>query len=332
MLCGSSSKTGVLLHTGAIGDCLLTLPLAAFIKEAYGLSRLEFIGPQEYIEFYPARTCIDAVISSEAIDLFRLFEDSRSFESSDHDRLLKTFARYEQVVSFLGHDHPAFERNLLFTVHSTHSADVTLIPAKPPTESTTHVSNFYLDVFRREQLLENDVEPDFTTVCPLAGDDTAGRDLLEQAGIDPDQTIVLIQPGSGSLQKCWHWENFIQTANELKANGLRPVFLLGPAEQQRFSDKVKQAIGLFDNLENLSLTQVVQVLTQAAMVLANDSGIAHLAAGMGKRTLVLFGPTNPAQFAPRGEKVVIERIREEDFHCPVPTVQAEIAQKLLAMR
>lgn len=301
MHCQTQPKAGVILHSGAIGDCLLTLPLASRVKKTYSLDRLDFIGPAEYLGFYPGRTCIDTVQSIETVGLHRLFDEVSSFERTDNDRLLRVFAGYEQIVSFLGFGHRSFEQNFLFTVHCTHSADVTLIPAKPSLESAMHVSDYYLDFFRQAQQLDEMPEPDEVPIVPYAEDYHAGRDILEENAVNSDQTIVVIQPGSGSREKCWHWENFIRTASDFKVTGLQPVFLLGPAEQERFSKAVLQTIRQFPTLENLSLTQVLQVLTQTDLFLGNDSGIGHLAAGMGKKTLILFGPSNPVQYAPRGK-------------------------------
>jgi heptosyltransferase-3 len=41
-------------------------------------------------------------------------------------------------------------------------------------------------------------------------------------------------------------------------------------------------------------------LAQARLYIGNDSGITHLAAAAGTRVLALFGPTDPATWAPRG--------------------------------
>ena len=46
-------------------------------------------------------------------------------------------------------------------------------------------------------------------------------------------------------------------------------------------------------------------LARARLYIGNDSGITHLAAAAGTRVLALFGPTDPARWAPRGESVEI---------------------------
>jgi heptosyltransferase-2 len=53
-------------------------------------------------------------------------------------------------------------------------------------------------------------------------------------------------------------------------------------------------------LHDLTLTELVDVLGRADLLLGNDSGPAHLAAACGRPTIVLFGPTNADWFRPSG--------------------------------
>jgi ADP-heptose:LPS heptosyltransferase len=47
--------------------------------------------------------------------------------------------------------------------------------------------------------------------------------------------------------------------------------------------------------------------------LGNDSGITHLAAALGIKTVAIFGPTDPAIYAPIGPAVTILRNNTTDF-------------------
>jgi ADP-heptose:LPS heptosyltransferase len=46
-------------------------------------------------------------------------------------------------------------------------------------------------------------------------------------------------------------------------------------------------------------------LASASVYIGNDSGVSHLAAAVGTPVVALFGPTDPAIWAPRGERVAI---------------------------
>lgn len=300
-------RNGVILHPGGIGDCLLALPLASYMKKAFELDQIDFIGNTEYIDFYPSRTCIDGIRSIESIELHRLFEDKNVFFLEDKDRLLEVFAGYEQIVSFLGAGHPSFETNLLFTVHSTHSADVAVLSPAIPDDYPAHITDFYLQQFQNEHHLEKinaEIETD-SLIVPLPSDYSAGQDILECIGVQPEQPIAVIHPGSGSPAKSWHWTNYLQLSSYLRTNNIQTVFILGPAELERMPEAVHRIREKETVLENLSLEQVMQILTQADIFVGNDSGISHLSGMLGKRTITLFGPTNPIHFRPIGPSVTV---------------------------
>jgi ADP-heptose:LPS heptosyltransferase len=117
---------------------------------------------------------------------------------------------------------------------------------------------------------------------------------------------VVIQPGSGGTHKCWHIDNFLAVAKELSLRGIQAVFLLGPAEMDRFSDTAIKGIDkIAKTLKNPPLVDVLGLLSCSAGYLGNDSGITHLAAALGVKTIVVFGPTDPALYAPIGPKVKV---------------------------
>ena len=60
----------------------------------------------------------------------------------------------------------------------------------------------------------------------------------------------------------------------------------------------------FDNLYDLACW-----LARARLYVGNDSGITHLAAAVGTPVLALFGPSDPAVWAPRGPNVRVAHFR-----------------------
>ncbi|MGH2669848.1 MAG: glycosyltransferase family 9 protein, partial [bacterium] len=54
---------------------------------------------------------------------------------------------------------------------------------------------------------------------------------------------------------------------------------------------------------DLPLRRLAALLEAARVFVGNDSGPSHLAAALGCPTLVLFGPTDPAVWAPVGDRV-----------------------------
>jgi len=300
-------KKAAIIQPGAIGDCVLTLPLAAFLKKTVGFHQIDLIGRTEYAGFYPARTAIDRVRSMESFPMHRLFESTEEFAREDNTRLIHSLCEYEYVISFLGLDNPHFEQNLLFAIHCSHSGEVTMLPMTPTGQA--HTAQFHIQEFAKlNPHLECEIS-DCTKdiyIRPLPADMSAGTDILSRAGISEQASICLIHPGSGGLHKCWPAENFTALAEALRARNVEPVFLLGPAEQERFAESVQNQFKQTGYvLSRLDLGSVFQVLSCVDCFVGNDSGISHIAGAMGKKTIAIFGPTNPTYYHPLGPNATV---------------------------
>ncbi|MFA5058011.1 MAG: glycosyltransferase family 9 protein, partial [Opitutaceae bacterium] len=59
--------------------------------------------------------------------------------------------------------------------------------------------------------------------------------------------------------------------------------------------------------ENLPLPALAVQLAQCRLFLGHDSGLSHLAAAVGTPCVLLFGPTDPAMWAPPGGHVRVIR-------------------------
>lgn len=103
---------------------------------------------------------------------------------------------------------------------------------------------------------------------------------------------IALHPFSGNGAKNWPLAGFRELAQRLAGEG--PVIMLaGPEEDLPEARR-------FDDLGSLAVW-----LSGAALYIGNDSGPTHLAAAVGTPTLALFGPTNPAIWAPRGPHVKV---------------------------
>jgi heptosyltransferase-3 len=316
-------RQAAIIHPGAIGDCIRVLPLAQYLKETLGYHCIDLIAHADYVRFYPGRTPVDQVRSIESLPLHRLFAPINDFTVEEKkDILIETFSKYEHVISFLGTDNDSFEQNLLFVIHCSHSGETTLMPLSGPDEE--HVSRFYIRQFALQNGHALPDQPVLTStwISSLPQDMAAGTDILRQCGIGPEDSICLIGPGSGSDGKCWALDHFLAITELVISQHLKPVFLLGPAEIQRLSPQDMQTIkNAAPLLSDLSLEHVLAVLSCADCFLGNDSGISHLAGAMGKKTITIFGPTNPVQYRPLGPNAYVLQTAGTDFTNPCPDMR-----------
>ena len=329
-----NSNRALIIQPGAIGDCILTLPLAAFLKKTLHLGGVDFLGHTDYIGFYPGRTCVDSVSSLDSIEIHRMFIDSSEFILADQDPLIKAFSEYSWVISFLGEPDSNFEKNLIFTINCNQTSEVITLSSKLHENATEHIADYFIrqlsDLY--EISLESPFE--FNQEChikPTKTDIAKGRDLLWEVGLEPQKKLVVIQPGGGALNKCWNVENYLAIVNELRSKNIQTVFLLGPAEIERFSrETIKKLADATKCLTEISLFDVLKIISCTDAFIGNDSGITHLAAAMGTHTIVVFGPTNPNVYKPMGPNVNVFIDNNENFTIkPSVELQAEIIQILL---
>lgn len=137
-----------------------------------------------------------------------------------------------------------------------------------------------------------------------------------------DPVYIGLAPGAGRMDtgKCWPLENYIEVARQQIASGRTPVFFLGPQEQEwRSQIEAKLPDILFSPLEwrkdggellnGPALT--VAIASRLALSVANCSGAGHMLAAGGSKMVSLYGPTDPAKFAPYTPDLTT--IRAQDF-------------------
>ncbi len=153
----------------------------------------------------------------------------------------------------------------------------------------------------------------------VRGDDfTTARELM--SSFTPGVRRILIHPGAGVAARRWPVERVAELADRLATRYHAEVMFLGGRTnqmsiiaKQRGEEEVDEVEGILarcrvrhrsaagrDNTRVLAL-----LMEQSDLVIGNNSGPAHLAGQLGRRTLVLWGPSDPKEWAPVGPEVEV---------------------------
>jgi heptosyltransferase III len=307
-------RNALIIQPGAVGDVILTLPLVRLLLRQPRMGEVDMMGRLEYLSYLQSRTELMNVIALDSIPLHPLFVDSDAYECDEKNPLLPFLKRYDLIVTFLTDEQGHFERNLIFTTARTHLVDVVTLTLKPPLgvcdHVTRHLMRQYLDQFPGMEL---SIEQEFTQtpmIFASQDDHHRGRGLLKSLNINPDSQVVAMHPGSGGLPKCWPYYNYRTLAAMLENTGRQPLFLWGPAEQDRWGPDGLNRItdhGKFPVATGLNLDQITCLLTCCAGYVGNDSGITHLAGALDVPTAAVFGPSEPSHWLPLGHKISLCR-------------------------
>jgi len=184
------------------------------------------------------------------------------------DSLWESLRQFDSIVSWYGAARPEFRE-------AVRDLPFTFFPALP-TEAKQHAVDFYLEQAR--------------SLAPCASDG------VPRIRCDASrENFIVIHPFSGSPRKNWPLERYRELAAQLAA--VAPVQWCRGKEDPPLPGAVE-----IDDLYELACW-----LARAELYVGNDSGVTHLAAAAGTPVLAMFGPTDPAVWAPRGPEVRIGR-------------------------
>ena len=158
-----------------------------------------------------------------------------------------------------------------------------------------HLEDEYLDL---AQAAGGNLAPARALTPPEGAASAAASFLPPDAG-----ELLVLAPGARyGPAKRWPIERFAAVARAWTRG--RAVIVGGKedaAEGAALASRLGEA-GL-DLSGRTDLPALAGVLSRAAAVVSNDSGVAHLAAALGRPTVVVFGSTDPRWTAPRGPSV-----------------------------
>ena len=120
------------------------------------------------------------------------------------------------------------------------------------------------------------------------------------SSIKGDKTVAIF-PGGSLPEKRWPSEGFIAVAQQLEKRGYAIVVVGGKNENEAGKSIAVEVADSVNLCGKLTLAETAVVLKKATLLVTNDSGIMHLAAGLGTKTVSIFGPGSPGKWAPRGK-------------------------------
>lgn len=139
--------------------------------------------------------------------------------------------------------------------------------------------------------------------------DTPALDLDERAPLHGTGIRVAVAPQSRWPSKNWPAASFSVLIRMLVARHDARVYVLGGAADAPVADQILAEAGVpaVNLCGRFSLAESMAAIRQCRVMVTNDSGPMHMAAALGVRCVVPFGPTAPERTGPYGpDHVVIQ--------------------------
>jgi len=135
---------------------------------------------------------------------------------------------------------------------------------------------------------------------PIAATDRSeASDLIGQTTSQP---LVVLHPGAKFSARRWMPERFAAVADALVERLGARVIVSGASNEQPVIDAVISAMGRREHATSLagqtSLGGLAAIIERCDLFVSNDTGPAHIAAALGRPSIVLFGPADVRRWAP----------------------------------
>lgn len=298
----TSIKRIIVRGTNWVGDAMMTLPALRELRRLFPEAHITLASRSWAKGLFNGADFVDELQIHDGRGLRSFFEQVRAWRKGQFDlAVLLTNSFESALVAALARiplriGYAADGRAFLLT----HPIDL------PEWRSTKHEIFYYLKIiagiewiFSRQQTFL-DLQPDASLEVSEVRKDEA-RYLLKRQGVTEDRPVIALCPGSiNSRAKRWPAESYAVLADRCVDTLKAQVLLVGSKEELEVSRRVA------DRMHNkpivltgqTDIAELVAVLSIADLLITNDTGPAHIAAALGRPTLVIFGPTNPLTTRP----------------------------------
>ena len=270
----------LIIKLGSLGDVVQISGALRDIREHHKNEKITILTTSKYINLFKNCPYVDNCLEDERLPRHNIFYLLRL-------RKIVNSLNFNKVYDLQNSNRTNFYRKFLFNIKDWSSSKD--IPENK-------YNNSVLQRFD-EQLRKSNIK----TLYTLKPDFSWAAEKANNYNLDTDKKYILFFPFCSRDLIHKRWPYFSELINLIKQN--HPEYSLvvapGPGEiEEAKSLDIKIAIN--NNLP-LNFFELASLIKKSHLVIANDTGPAHMAAHLGARGFTLFGPhTTP-------EKVSIER-------------------------
>ena len=272
------------------------MPALKALRLAHPNAGIEILGYSHIAAIADKRFYADAVRSIEYAALSRFFAQETELPSELRDY----FAGFDLILSYLYDPDGIFAENL----RRCGAENLLRGPAK--IVSGASAAEQLVEPVRELGITAPDLGP---RIFPSAEDLEFASDFLQNCEVP----ILAVHPGSGSEKKNWPIENWIELIRGVlnraatSRRRFRTVLIVSGEADENARQRMRTSFADESRVRfahQLPLPQLGALLAKSTFI-GHDSGISHLAAAAGARSIILFGPSDPDVWAPQNKEVSV---------------------------
>ena len=277
----------LIIRPGGIGDAVLLIPVVRALKEKYPAAMITILAERRNSAVFALCSDVDQVLRYDRpLELLTATRGTYDvvIDTEQWHRLSAVVARLTRAPMLIGY--ATNQRARLFNCRIPYSHD-------------DYESDSFFSLVAPLEIQFQQVPERFLEI-PEAAIANASKMLidLDCAG------FVAIFPGASIAERRWGIERFRQVTLLLSKLGIQVVVVGGSEDREAGETIVAGGVGL--NLAGrTSLVETAAVIDKSVLLVSGDSGVLHIAVGLGKPTVSLFGPGRSRKWAPKGVRHVV---------------------------
>jgi heptosyltransferase-2 len=288
-----------------VGDTVLAQPLFQRLRERHADLRLDVLAPAWTVSLLRRMPQVDDALTSPfrpgRLDLRQRWRIAREIRSRGYDQAIVLPNSFKSALVPLLAGIPLRTgyvgemRQVL--LNDARALDKRALPLMP--ERFAHLADVADEPLRRP------LPP-----LELRVSDAARAVLLSRLELTPDMPIACLCPGAEyGPAKRWPPEHFATLTRQARSAGYQ-VWLVGSPRDRPIADEItRQSQGTARNLcGETTLEDAVDLLSLAQVVVANDSGLMHIAAALERPLLALYGSSSPGFTPPLSAAASVLRL------------------------
>lgn len=291
----------LVLHPGALGDGLLSLPTIRGLRRQHPKHELIWVGHKSLGEVFLQAGEVHATFSFDSISVGSVSGAYSSVAQS----LRSSHSSTDLLVGWMN-DRDGYWKT--WAENLGYARSIFRSPREGQLTSR-HMLERYWEALGAgcAGICPSPVPDDFRTLQGMFAKSGVqfGQPLRE---LSEKKLLFLLHPGSGSPEKCVSPDIFSRMARKLITRFSGKVALIGGPADSRYLDPILSTLTDLHPpcFQGLDLPTVCGFFQQVHVFIGHDSGLSHLAANLGVPSLLLFGPTDPAVWAPRGAHIRVQ--------------------------
>jgi predicted lipopolysaccharide heptosyltransferase III len=311
----------LLIQLGDIGDVVLSIPAFRAVREHFTQAKIIVAvreKAKDLIRHIPWVDDAVVVNQDQRSPLHELryqwtffslvrnhhFDLVFDFRTGTRGAVLAFLSGAKRRVGF--YDPDGFWRNRLFT--RLYRLDY---------RASMHVAAYYFSLLQADGLTVAHEGPKMHVTPDIQK--SAAR-ILERESVPSELPIIAIQPFSLWRYKEWSVDKYIQLIHRMISEYRVSIVITGSQDESvRAKDLVDRCEGysgrgrqVFNLAGKTSLGELAALIQSCRLSIGVDSAGMHIAAAVGTPTVVIFGPSAPASWAPTGNH---HAIVQKDLSC-----------------